>query len=287
MAIMLGACTLATARVTAVAGAQVLGAHRIQLCIEFRSTQHVPDGGIRLVGSRCHVQSIGKGPAGDLGWLDSDGTPIALHAPNSIAAATFVADLPHARLEALEANRAGELPQLQVRLTGSVITTSGLPVGFNEAVDFRPSRDEWLTALESSGYRRLLIVEVAIPFEGSDAQGGPHMFLSQANKAMRDGRWRDCVSACRDALEQLAPADGFGQQEEKLVNDLLGKSKSWDKDQRFMAIRKALTIVTHAAKHADEITAGIQWDRVDAQSVVAITSLLAMRFPPMKPSTGP
>lgn len=131
---MWGNALVADAKVVRVTGGSVVGAHRLGLTVEFRSTQHVPAEGMRLVGTACHVSAMCGSREGDVGPMVSDSAPFIPLFPASASHATFSAVVSRARLEALEALRAGGDLEFRVRTVGTVVRKLELPYGFEESV---------------------------------------------------------------------------------------------------------------------------------------------------------
>jgi predicted transcriptional regulator len=103
--------------------------------------------------------------------------------------------------------------------------------------------------------------------------------LEKAVSDMAEGRYRDAVSACRDALEAA-----YGAADKDLHPELRYKVENLrdaDKETRFWLVRRALWALTHAAKHRDDATQDIEWERRDAAAVVTMLAALLEQDPPL------
>jgi hypothetical protein len=103
--------------------------------------------------------------------------------------------------------------------------------------------------------------------------------LEIAIQHMNEGRYREAVAACRDALEVA-----FGASDKDAHPELayrVENLRAADKGARFWLARQGLWAVTHAAKHKDEVTQEIEWERRDAMAVITTLSALLEQNPPL------
>jgi hypothetical protein len=96
---------------------------------------------------------------------------------------------------------------------------------------------------------------------------------------MAEGRYREAVATCRDALETA-----YGGNDNELHSELGYKVpglREADKEARFWLARRGLWAVVHAAKHRDDATRDIEWERRDAQASILMLSALLEHDPPV------
>lgn len=178
-------------------------------------------------------------------------------------------DLDRARVEAIEAVRAGGDLSLDVhlhwRLAGDTEASNAERVDVNQGV--------WVGVLGQLGYQRTLLIEVPVP----DAAAQPELaeavrLLGDAQGHMLAGRDREAVGALRDVLEAVARALGDDDKDDPVVNELFANQKTLTKAQRLRVVRRALKLVTHPARHRDQVAVGIDWGRLDSAQMIAMVA---------------
>jgi len=178
-------------------------------------------------------------------------------------------DLDRSRLEAIEALRAGGNLNLQIDLQAQIDGADWQA----QSTEFSVNQSAWAEVLKESGYRQTIMIEVPVP----DSSANPELeaavvYLEQARSHLLAGRDRDAVGACRDVLEELKKLPGAD------LPEPTGNQHVMSKAERVMKLRKALTTLTHPARHRDEDAARILWSRVDAQAVITMTAGLIMEM---------
>lgn len=88
----------------------------------------------------------------------------------------------------------------------------------------------------------------------------------RAQQHLLAGLDREAVGSCRDLLAELKKLPGAD------LPDPTGDQKAWSKADRASELRKALTVLTHPARHRDEDAARILWSRIDARAVITMTA---------------
>ena len=179
-------------------------------------------------------------------------------------------DLDRARLEAIEAARAGG--HLRFDFSVEVRFSTGDVGSFAEGLDI--NQGVWVELLDQMGYRKMLLIEVPLP----DATQQPGMapvvaLLAQAQGHMLRGHDRDAVGALRDVLDRLTLALGDNDDlDPEITRVLFSNSRSMTKAERLRVLRRALKLVTHPARHQDQVTVGIDWSRIDVAQMITMTA---------------
>ncbi len=93
-----------------------------------------------------------------------------------------------------------------------------------------------------------------------------------AQRFLAEGRTRATVAQCRDVLEALAMETGDHDDVDPVVKDLFANSHGMSKTERLRVLRRAMKLITHAAKHVDSTTERIDWGRDDAVALLAMTA---------------
>jgi predicted transcriptional regulator len=239
-------------------------------------------GGTRvIVGGQLGVGFSPSGPAQPVGPLQPL-YPIVFPPRDQSATqlVEFAVDVSREQVDAIEQDRDGGRIVLQLHVLGHLIHPDLLAAseGFDNSsfwgdLRYDLSAAQWVEVLEQWKYARSFLVQV--PFR-ADLSGATTLKtqreVEKALAALLDGRHRDAVAACRDALEAA-----YGQEDADLFPELqyqVKNLKQASKEARFWLIRRALWAVTHAAKHNDETTSGMVWGRSDATAAISILGAL-------------
>jgi hypothetical protein len=282
-----GARSFGTGTLTRVAGELALGFFRLNLFVDFVIEPGEAPGGPpelpRIVELVAEVR-IGGRPLGRFIPFSPGYLPIQSYPGRSNRQSiSLTCDLDRARIEAIEEVRSGGNLPMDVSIQGRF--DEGSPFTGNESLVV--NQGVWIDALAEMGYRRTLLIEIPLP----DRHAEPEMAqavadLEQAQRHMALGHDRDAVGSLRDALDQVTLALG---DDDKLPADLeralFANSRSMSKADRLRVLRRALKLVTHPARHRDQVTAAIDWSRIDAAQMIAMTGafIVEMSAPDAKP----
>lgn len=178
------------------------------------------------------------------------------------------------RLEAIEALRGGGPLAVDVSMVLDISGTQQQPGSTEIRCSTTVVESVWIGLLNTIEYGRRMLIEVP----GFDSSADPRLadvggWLARAQDAFAQGKWRETVGQCRDMLEALALV--AGDQEPK-ANE---SQKDWTKEQRLANVRRALRVLTHPARHVDEVTVRIEWGRDDAVAMLAFCAALLRVFP--------
>ncbi len=137
----------------------------------------------------------------------------------------------------------------------------------------KPSGQE-VTVTNIGGAMEVRGKDTSVPFLGyvrREAPESPLMTYEHTNK----GNFRDSVGACRDVMESLSKALSDDQyQLDEVVKSWFKATRSMGKEERLRLIRRAVTVLTHPARHADEVSASIEWGPMDARAVIVMAATL-------------
>jgi len=263
-------------------GAPGLGFYR--LFVEVEAMVYGRDPGKRIVvsGIAGEVRIHGKGEKGEqiyhLGRLSlfEPRPPIVTYEKAHQERLSLEMELDGSRIEAIERVRCGGSLLFEVNLYGTAALTTGDFCSVNARLTYRANQSTWLEVLEQMGYRKTMLLEIPLP----DDEAIPELseaakYLREAQEQLLHGKWRQAIAACRDVLESLSIA--LGDNKWKPPADLkrmLEVTKDMGKDERIRLMRWAMMPLTHAAKHADDITARIEWNMVDARAVITMTAAI-------------
>jgi hypothetical protein len=270
-------------------GRSGLGTYRIDLMLEW-----TPIRSTNLAGAHVAV-------AGDLeaGFVQGARLPLAQLQPlyaisftgpehGSVQALVNMgANVSPAQLEAIERQRSGGPITLHLQLQGIIFRPSSheaTPMApavqaFWGPLEYQVKAAQWVEVLGHWGYAQGFLLQVPAVTGQSVKAVRAKNDLEKAVSDMAEGRYRDAVSACRDALETA-----YGTADKDLHPELGYKVENLrdaDKEARFWLVRRALWAVTHAAKHRDEVTRDIEWERRDAAAIVTMLAALLEQDPPL------
>ena len=108
------------------------------------------------------------------------------------------------QLEAIEARRGEGDLILKVGLRASTYTDETLPVQTLSDEPLTVPREEWLKALENSGYRKTLLFEVPVKHMDDHADA----LFKKAQYMIDTGLYKDAVMQCRHIIEHVEAERG-------------------------------------------------------------------------------
>jgi len=139
----------------------------------------------------------------------------------------------------------------------------------NRGEPFEVNQTSWIKVLGQLGYAKLMLLEVPLLDGLGPAFDEASGHLRKAKAAMLRGEYREAVGCCRDVIEALTRA--LRDKDEQLAK-LVTNTRELDKAERLRLLRQALKVLTHPARHADEVAAAIEWTRTDAVAVITMTA---------------
>jgi hypothetical protein len=183
----------------------------------------------------------------------------------------LVCDLDRARVEAIEAARNGGNLALDVWLSWRF---GDGHVSSNQE-GFVVNQGVWVEVLSQMGYQRALLVEVPLPDPAAQPELAEAVrLLTEAQGHMLRGHDRDAVGVLRDVLNEVTRALGDDDEkiEPELKRVLFDNSRNMTKAERLRVVRRALKLVTHPARHRDQVAVGIDWSRTDSAQMIAMVA---------------
>ncbi|HVS84218.1 MAG TPA: hypothetical protein VHD91_01140 [Gaiellaceae bacterium] len=263
------------------------GTYRLHMSLEWTATQEAERfEALRLVGDGMLEYSVQQGPRKAIGPLHAT-SPIRFgkrpFEPTArVELATFIAP---AQVEAIEQARSGGPISLHLRMQEALLWPSDPePLMTTETAEFeivhQLKASEWVEVLEQFRYAAMFLLQVPIYERGlpsARAKEAVHD-LQLAAEAIYEGRFREAVAACRDALEVA-----YGETDKNLYPELgnsLSNVQNAGKEARFWLVRRAVWAVTNAAKHRDAATQGIVWERSDAVAALTMVASILQLDPP-------
>lgn len=277
---LLNSFTLARLDWQTLQGSLGLGFHRLMARIDITTSGRPQDKAVVVTNIKGDLYVRGKANQEYfLGHMRRQGpeTPLETHPNMSKADIMLETELDARHLEAIERIRVGEDLFFRMDLVGvaqSVSDKSSQAV--QASLEYRANQSDWIEVLEQMGYRKTLLLEIPIP-QGEVApqltKAAEHLQIAQTH--LLGGHFRDAVGACRDVLEALSVAlnDERGQSPQEIKSWFEG-TRDMNKAERLRIVRRALKLLTHPARHADEIAASIEWGPTDARAIVIMAAAL-------------
>jgi len=270
-------------------GERGAGTHRLSLELEW--TPMKPDvlAGARLLATGDLEFSVNQGARKPISPIQTF-LPIRFPMREEGAQQTRVdmgAYLTPAQLEAIEQDRSGGPLMLHLRLQGVAFFDAPgeiEPAALTDAFWFECAHEikaaEWVEVLRQLGYAQGFLIQVPL-YDGAVSRQAAEAArdLQQAVAAIQEGRFRDAVATCRDALE-VAYGSSDKDAHPELEYKVTGITAA-DKAARFWLVRQALWAVTNASKHRDPTTQDIEWERKDAVAVASVLAALLEQDPPL------
>ena len=280
----------ATSSLLQLGGSAGLGVYRLEVAMNWTPTHWDVLSNARVIfGGEVEV-SFAQGMHFPLGQLQAVYAVAFANAEQRTHAARvdLSTNLLPAQLEALERKRAGGQLNLHLKVRGVLLLSAGSTAspakpsaeGFSDDLEYRLKASEWMEVLERWEYAKGFLLEVPMLAELDAVRAvKASKDVEKAISEMAEGRYRDAIATCRDALETA-----YGGDDKSLYPNLgykvTGLSEA-DKKERFWLARRGLWAVAHAAKHRDDTTDAIEWDRRDARALILMLSALLEQDPPI------
>jgi hypothetical protein len=281
--------TFGWATIDRVSGTQGVGFFRLGVVIDIRTEPTGASPGsadsprlTELVGEvRISGRSVGLFTPIQPGSLPVDSYP----ARTNQRQIELVCDLDRARVEAIETARGGGNLALDVGLSWRF---SQGHVSSNQE-QFVVNQGVWVEILSQMGYQQALLVEIPLPDPAAQPELAEAVrMLGDAQGHMLRGHDRDAIGVLRDVLDEVTRSLGDDDEniEPELTRVLFGNSRSMSKAERLRVVRRALKLVTHPARHRDQVAVGIDWSRTDSAQMIAMVAAFVneMAAPDARPS---
>ncbi len=214
-----------------------------------------------------------------LGYLRRQGTefPLTTYRHISKGNISLEIELDARRIEALEQIRLGGDLSFRMNLYG--VASGGREKSSQEVqatLQYRANQSTWAEILEQMGYRQTMLLEIPVPGDEVSPQLQEAVkHLQTAQTHMLRGHFRDAVGACRDVVESLSiTLSDEKDQLPEAIQSWFKDTRSMDKKERLRIVRRALKVLTHPARHADEVSASIEWGPTDARTVILMAAAL-------------
>ncbi len=275
MALRYGDSEFATVRPASVSGQAAIGAFRLVLQFEFQLRARAKESRLAFTPGGGDLHGASKnGGAIYLGRLVAQGTPFPRQTYE-------YADTHTTALEILLSPR--QVEHLERVRGGSDLVFSGFiwvncvgsaePSVAQESFSYRVPQSEWLEVLRAMGYSRTLLFEVPDPTEQVVPQLSEAVKqFGKAHEAMLRGEWRGSVALCRDVIEALSMGLADSDADDPVFAPLFKNQREMDKPTRIKLLRRAIKLLTHPAKHVDEVSVRFEWTRQDAIAVLGLVS---------------
>lgn len=155
--------------------------------------------------------------------------------------------------------------KLNVGLRALTTSGDGLLTSFDVA-DVVVSREHWLNALKSAGFRQTLLFEVPLPSVSEELTG----IISKAQEFIETGHYKDAVMQCRHIIEQVEKVrDDKNQSSAANTKAHSKERKDMSSIERLLSVREQLKNVCQLGAHGSE-----SFTRSQAKTVLAMTMAL-------------
>src|SRR5690625_2586254 len=155
--------------------------------------------------------------------------------------------------------------KLNVGLRALTTSGDGLLTSFDVA-DVVVSREHWLNALKSAGFRQTLLFEVPHPSVSEELTG----IISNVQGFIETGHYKDTVMQCRHIIEQIEKVrDDKNQSSAANTKAHSKERKDMSSIERLLSVREQLKNVCQLGAHGSE-----SFTRSQAKTVLAMTMAL-------------
>lgn len=210
-------------------------------------------------------------------WLENPESALVTYEHMYERNLQFEIELDAMRLAAIEDIRLGGDLNFTLHICGIARNASdGRLHTMTAPLQYLANQSTWIKVLDEMGYRQTMLLEIPI----LDAKVSPRFpeaaeHLRTAQTHFLRGHFRDSVGACRDVMESLSKALSDDKyQPDEAVKSYFKSTRSMGKKERVRLIRRAVTVLTHPARHADKDSSSIDWSPMDARAVIVMTVTL-------------
>ncbi len=261
--------------VTRIGGQRGVGSHRLLINIKLTPQPRAQGDEVLLLemGGSLAIENTQGGPIGRLEQMDGP-TPTKILGNAWAWTQVFMIGLDRRQLEKIKEIRQGK----GLRFT---IVLWGLAVYRNEVhrltaqESYSVNQGTWVETLQELGYARTLLLEIPIPDEDTAPELTQAVnYMTSAQQAMNQGKSREAVGCCRDALEALSDALGDKDDQDTAAQELFKNTRALDKAGRLRVLRRALKVFVHPARHGDEDSARIEYCRSDSVAIISMIAAL-------------
>jgi|CXWL01.1.fsa_nt_gi hypothetical protein len=195
----------------------------------------------------------------------------------------LVADLSLRQLQAIEDLRQGKGLTIGVNISmtcwGKLHGGTGLLRASSGYLSHQVTQGAWIEVLNELGYRKIMLLEIPEMAESLAPELMEAVaYLAKAQQALHRGEYREAVGCCRDVLESLSTAMGDSDVQDTEFQAFFKDVRSKDKAARLRLVRRAMKILSHPARHADEVATQIEWSRTDATAVITMIAALLQQL---------
>jgi hypothetical protein len=276
----MGGTIFAELDLTTLQGGQGLGFYRLIAQVDI--TTHSKQVGEEVVITNIHGELWVRGKEGPeyfLGNIGRQGAnlPLTTYQHTNKEYLPLEIELDSRRIDSLERIRCGGDLFFRLNLYG--VGTAGRqnrPQPANTILQYRANQSTWIEILEQMNYRKVILLEIPMPEKEDLAQFQQAAdSLRTAQTHMLRGHFKDAVGTCRDVLELVSSAlNDEKEQAPESIKSLFEGTREMDKEQRLRVVRRSLKILTHPARHADQVSTSVEWGPLDASSVIMMTAAL-------------
>lgn len=262
-------------------GQKAVGKHRLMLPLKFSSVQWPSNSDLKILDltADCTVESPPAG--GPVGRFVQQRQGVVLHVRPGVPAgsptAYLVIDLDPRQIEAIDDLAPGRELSVLLDVRGLAQINAERFVDVWCQIHHSVTREVWVKAMEASGYRQTLFVEVSLT---NPAAQSVYKHAQSAEANFRRAAYDECVGQCRLALEALGTLTKTEDKRAHLKQALDKKelAEAMPLEDRLLALRYALTHVCHPSHHADANSQTIHYDREDARTVLHATLALVGHY---------
>lgn len=180
---------------------------------------------------------------------------------------TFEFVLTGQQLEAIEACRGDGDLVLKIGLRASTGTVGSPLIQTLSDEPLKVPREDWLKALESSGFRKTLMFEMPVAYLDDHAD----RLFHKAQYMIDTGLYKDAVMQCRHIIEHVEAERGDKQLSMNANKDSQDRAKRMEMsvEDRMLSMREHVKNICQLGGHGHE-----QFTRSQARAVLAMTMAL-------------
>lgn len=280
MSMTINGRTIASEEVQGIYVRPLLGAYEFVISVRLNlRSEDCGASNIDLFGMRVIAKSDKSNQSQEIGFATTDG-PCRIKLFDFVNDQTFSFGLilqPN-QIGALETLRDGGELSFELQLKGEAEYEDNIQ-RIHDTWKKRVPRSDWIQTLKSANARNVLLIEVSVPLTAASKKWTAiAKAMEKAENHFRLGHYHECVSACRNIVQDLGYKN-FNDENwsTNILKQLATNRTSMTKNDREASIWATLKNYTHQAHHPESEGGEEIYSPAEAKLILTLSAALVAR----------